>query len=499
MEESVISCGKTIIVQNCIDILHQENFNKTMLLYKPRALISSSSTVIFKYNDKNIYPLLLESFDEVTKLRMDQVVEITEMATGNCVLLLDLINTNQPCEQNYTLIKPLPVAKVESEPLTIMLTKEEDTLTTQFKAPICVGPLKLQRQDVNRFLHDEFTDINIDAFFETMKSQDSIAIPGTWYHAVLSSENVVKPDKSRSWYDTDCVFIPANINNNHWILLVILPKQTQLLYLDPLANPPQPDILLKLCRYLNIQYLLESFSQLQTIWTVENVMETGEFPSQTDFSSCGAIVCLYAKLIQEKTHLKESHVTPLQIRQYILNEIIKTYQKQTEDNLQFGLQNIIFTKDLDEIIHAIVTGKRLCNEPHSSFLKNPKRMKSKDLIGFGDNYLTQDEFYSIQLYLQDTYFKSVAVPLRLPYLQSIFEDAEDLNNKLKQNCAYGSWYVDCVLVKEVIAEVLGRQYNIPIVEMKRLCSKTEFPCSETVKEEIRGIREARKKMKVTFQ
>ena len=228
-------------------------------------------------------------------------------------------------------------------------------------------------------------------------------------------------------------------------------------------------------------------------------METGEFPSQTDLSSCGAMVCLYAKLITERTHLKESHVIPLQIRQYILSEVIKTYQKQTEDNLQFGLRNIIFTKDMDEIIHTIVTGRRLCNEPHNSFLKNPMRMKRKDLIGFGDNYLTQDKFYSIQLYLKDTYCKSVAVSLRLPFLKLIFDDAENLNNKLKQNCAYGSWYIDCVLVKEIIAELLGRQYNISIVEMKRLCSETEFPCSETMKEEIRGIREAREKMKVTFQ
>ena len=122
----------------------------------------------------------------------------------------------------------LSVARLESEPLSILLTKEEETLTITCKAPICVGPLQLQRKDVNRFLHEEFYDSNIDAFFETMKSQEStgIAIPTTWYHAVLSSANVMKPDTSRSWYNTDCIFIPANINNNHWILFVILSKQT---------------------------------------------------------------------------------------------------------------------------------------------------------------------------------------------------------------------------------------------------------------------------------
>jgi hypothetical protein len=119
-------------------------------------------------------------------------------------------------------------------------------------------------------------------------------------------------------------------------------------------------------------------------------------------SSCGAMVCLYAKLIKERTHVKESHVIPLQIRQCIPNEVIKTYQKQTEDNIQFGLKCIILTKDMDENIYTIVTGRRLCNELHNSFLKNPTRMKRKDLIGFGGNYLTEDEFYPSQLYLKDT-------------------------------------------------------------------------------------------------
>jgi hypothetical protein len=138
VEESVISCGKTIIVKNCIDILQQDTFKQTMFLYKPRALISSSSTIIFKYDDKNIYPLLLESFDEIAKLRMDQVLATIEMATDNCLLLLDKNTANEPCEQIYTLVKPLPVARTESEPLSILLTKEEETLTTPFKAPICV-------------------------------------------------------------------------------------------------------------------------------------------------------------------------------------------------------------------------------------------------------------------------------------------------------------------------------------------------------------------------
>jgi hypothetical protein len=71
-------------------------------------------------------------------------------------------------------------------------------LSSYLKITICVGPLKLQRKDVNRFLHEDFSDSNIDTIFETMKSQESIVIPATWFHAVLLSGHVVKPDISRS-------------------------------------------------------------------------------------------------------------------------------------------------------------------------------------------------------------------------------------------------------------------------------------------------------------
>ena len=129
MDESGISCGKTIIVKNCIDILQQDTFQQTMLLYKPWALISASSTIIFKYNDQNMYPLLLWSFEETTKLRMDQVLETIESATDNGLLLLDMNNSNEPCEQIYAIVKPLPFARIESEPLSILLTKEKEILT----------------------------------------------------------------------------------------------------------------------------------------------------------------------------------------------------------------------------------------------------------------------------------------------------------------------------------------------------------------------------------
>lgn len=115
--------------------------------------------------------MLLESFEEITKLRMDQVLETVKSATDNCLFLLDRINSYEPCEQIYALVNPLPVARLESEPLSILLTKKEDTLTTKCKTPICVAPLTLQRKDVYKFLHEDFSDSNIDTFFDTMKSR----------------------------------------------------------------------------------------------------------------------------------------------------------------------------------------------------------------------------------------------------------------------------------------------------------------------------------------
>jgi hypothetical protein len=58
-----------------------------------------------------MHPLLLGSFEEITKLRMDQVLETIESPTDNGLLLLGMHNSKAPCEQIYAFVKPLPFAR----------------------------------------------------------------------------------------------------------------------------------------------------------------------------------------------------------------------------------------------------------------------------------------------------------------------------------------------------------------------------------------------------
>lgn len=110
--------------------------------------------------------------------------------------------------------------------------------------------------------------------------------------------------------------------------------------------------------------------------------------------------------------------------------------------------------------------------------------------------LSRDVYYLIQIYLTDTYFQHVKRPLKIRYQQSIFSDAEQLNIKLQQNVMYTNWYVECVLAKEVIAEILGRFQNLSTVEMRQICSNTEFSSTKALKEEIQSFSQARKNLRM---
>jgi hypothetical protein len=59
-----------------------------------------------------MYPLLLESFEEIAKLRMDRVLETIESATDNGLLLQERNNSNEPCKQMYAIVKPPPFARL---------------------------------------------------------------------------------------------------------------------------------------------------------------------------------------------------------------------------------------------------------------------------------------------------------------------------------------------------------------------------------------------------
>ena len=348
--------------------------------------------------------------------------------------------------------------------------------------------------DVSNFLSGDHSDINIDAFFSTLRKDNALTISSSWFEACVGEGKSNKAEGKSTWFDKDFVFIPMNISNYHWILTAILPKQLRVYYLDPLGSHPNLEVVERLCTFLNDRRLLETFEIDDQVWKIEDLMKTNVFPRQSDVVSCGAFVCLYGKMLEKDAVLTE-HYTVDQMRQFILHEVITAYSNESKESKIFGLANVIFTKDLDDIVHAIVTGEQSCNTVHEAFLKSPEAIHRKKLCNFAMDYVSEDVYYEVSLYLLDNYFRSTSGLFKLDIRKCVFSEAENLNRRLRENMQYASWYVDFVLVKGVIVECLRRQLNLSIEEMWQLCSATEFSKTEEISNKIRGMRETRRKDK----
>ncbi|CAC5369144.1 USP44_49 [Mytilus coruscus] len=228
-EDYVINRSSTMIVKDCLDMLKPDQLESLMSSFNPRAIISNSGTVIFKYNLDHVQILLIERYGTICKISVSQVYEAI-CSTNQCLLFLEE-NTkqsgNKPETRKYALVKEQEICRNDCNPLSILLSEDEKSIIKKFKAPVCFGSLHLSTEDVNRFLLDDFSDLNIDAFFETLKSksENHMFLPAVWYDATFSSTFVRKPDTSKSWLNKDLIFVPANVDSNHWVLIVIKPKE----------------------------------------------------------------------------------------------------------------------------------------------------------------------------------------------------------------------------------------------------------------------------------
>ncbi|CAC5397741.1 unnamed protein product [Mytilus coruscus] len=299
-------------------LLQYEQFR----MMKPYATITFQMNSYFKYASEAVHILLVERHGTVCQINVGQVYEAIRN-TNECVMFLEKKNTKQ--------------SGYEAEASKFALVKE------QYISPVSVGSLHLSKEEVNRFLLDDFSDLNIDAYLETLKSksENNMFLPAVWYNATFSSTFVRKPNTSKAWLNNDLIFVPANVDSNHWVLIVFKPKERYIYYLDPLGKDPNHDVMDRLCKFLNNQILLEHFESHLTVWKVENLINNGIFPSQTDSTSCGPLICLYVKMILEDRRLMEYHVSPVQIRQYIFKEVIKVYKNDLNTEFLFGLKNSI--------------------------------------------------------------------------------------------------------------------------------------------------------------
>ncbi|CAC5425441.1 USP44_49 [Mytilus coruscus] len=164
--------------------------------------------------------------------------------------------------------------------------------------------------------------------------------------------------------------------------------------------------------------LIETKESPNENWNVLALMKSGHFPKQGDFSSCGAMICLYSKMLVSGATVMETGAVDKDVRMFLLNEVIQTLYKNSEDS--FGLQTVIYARDMDDIVHDIVTNTEN-NRRHNRFMENPEKMDLESTTCFGSTFLSQTELQMIQEHLLWRYF--VRKKNLLPCLHVILEFA----------------------------------------------------------------------------
>ncbi|KAJ8302534.1 hypothetical protein KUTeg_018930 [Tegillarca granosa] len=331
--------------------------------------------------------------------------------------------------------------ELNNSSFSITLTESTKEIIINFDASITANKIVLNKYDVFRYVNSYLSDKNIDVFFQTVSSYSyntCIFMPAGWFASKLGATELNRIEANLHFFDADLVLVPVN-TNCHWILVAIEPKLKNILYLDPLGNPVKQAIVNRLMDFLLFHHVVETMTIMKDEWKLLDLMESDLFERQVDGSSCGAMVCLYGKMLAQRSPILEKHVSASSVRLFILYEIVKEFCNEDGNNI--SLRTILFTKDIADIVRDIMTGRKNFdfNNRHSSFLKNPKKAYSENKLGFARNYIKEDEYYAICDHLERRFFKKTRTDKSIYATRTsitIFEEAVSLNLLLAEEAVY---------------------------------------------------------------
>lgn len=362
--------------------------------------------------------------------------------------------------------------------ISISLPETTRELVSNLNETITANKLILEKEDISRYMNGYLSDKNIDAFFQTVTTDSDTTchfMPAGWYASKLGATDLNTMDRNLKLFDKDLVFVPVN-TNGHWILIALQPKLKSILYLDPLGMPVQKTIVYRLLDFIFYHHVVENIALLRHEWKVIDLMKGGMFQQQDDCMSCGAMICVYGKMLAHRSPVLERNVSARSIRMFVLHEVVKEYFKC--NGSQICLRTILLTEDLADIVRNIMTGGQdiNCNERHTSFIRNPYKAYAANKLGFGRDYVSENEYNAICDHLERQFFrksKSGKSIFQNTTISTVFKDAVALNQTLTENYIYSHWYVQCVLIKNVLVEVLSRHLNKTRTFINNSCIATE--------------------------
>lgn len=203
--------GKTVIIKGNSDILHTDGFSKLISKFTPKAVICS----MFRQIDRDVEIFQIESPNIVTEVSMEKVQSVADQYMLDLIVIADKVDESETFN-NYQIIDETTFIEPDNI-LNLHLQTCDVNFMDGFSAPLRVNGYNMECEDVSRFLCGQFADINIDTFFSTLKLGNSLIIPSSWFASNIGIGKTNKTEGKDTWFDKDSIYLPINVNRNHWI------------------------------------------------------------------------------------------------------------------------------------------------------------------------------------------------------------------------------------------------------------------------------------------
>jgi hypothetical protein len=175
-----------------------------------------------------------------------------------------------------------------------------------------IGNLDVSASALKNILKSEYrlSSVDIEIYMEMIKVNCNTSVhylfPGWLNQTQYLNRQGDQPysfvfniDK-RSWFDFDFIILPTNVNNNHWVLVVVDIKSKCIVLGDSLGKDHK-SFLQQTMRYLTFASMYYHSVPLDiNQWSLSYYHKQKDFVMQQNASDCGIYVCLMAKAIVTK-------------------------------------------------------------------------------------------------------------------------------------------------------------------------------------------------------
>ena len=379
------------------------------------------------------------------------------------------------------------------------VTHSNENILLHFSDKCQVNKIYFEPEDCRLFLQGRLTDKCIDVYMQHLAMEDetdthSHFVPAAWFKDRVGDSVSNTPQCSTYWYSKSSVLVPVNIDNSHWILIVLSIPDSSVFYIDPLGKFDRK-IAQRFVSYLAFEHHRYHHRALDTSLVKFILLaDAKDFPIQRDQDSCGIYICLFAKCFFKQC-LPGLPLADMKLyRLALAMDIVQRHYLDVPSGDKITLKDVLLCENMENRIKNIMThsakenkGNSLLShhERHQTFMQNPITLNRRALVAFGDQFVDLDQSQVIKEYLGSRYFKTCKRHPEKAYSPNhricIFDNAKSLNEELQTAPALEGIYIDAVLWKEVLIFCLMQKMQLSYEEVNSFCMETEYSITEVLK------------------